>query len=324
MTVSFEWPASHRFSRDAERAAERQSRDAVAQWLSDAQIDPSVNALLADLYVPMAAWLTQLREQRSEPLVVGICGGQGSGKSTISALVKLVLAHGFGQRAVAWSIDDIYKTHEARAAMAESVHPLFATRGVPGTHDIDLGVDLLEALIGLEAGQSVGVPTFDKALDTRADESQWPTCEGPLDIIIVEGWCVGAVAQTQEALREPTNVLEADEDATGNWRREVNRALRDDYPRLFGRLDLLMLLAVSGMERVFEWRRLQEAKLRASLATRADEGVPLRTMTDEQVDRFVMHYERITRHILAEMPARADAVMPIDESHNPASIRFKR
>ena len=157
-------------------------------------------------------------------------------------------------------------------------------------------------------------------MDTRAPQTQWTQCPGPLDVIILEGWCVGAQAQTEEALMEPINELEANEDPLGCWRREVNRALSEDYPPLFAKLNVLLLLQVSGMERVFAWRRLQEEKLRQQIALHPTPSTQV--MSNAEVERFVMHYERITRHILSEMPKRAHAVFPIDETHNPSRVSF--
>ena len=83
---------------------------------------------------------------------------------------------------------------------------------------------------------------------------------------------------------------------------------------------VLILLQVSGMERVFAWRRLQEEKLRQQIALHPTPSTQV--MSNAEVERFVMHYERITRHILSEMPKRAHAVFPIDETHNPSRVSF--
>ena len=272
------------------------------------------------MYAPLAAWFCHLRQKKTGPLVVGLCGGQGSGKSTIAAIMEQVLSLGCGQQTVAISIDDFYKTREERIEMAHTVHPLFSTRGVPGTHDITLGINTLEDLERSREGEIITLPRFDKAMDTRAPQTQWTQCPGPLDVIILEGWCVGAQAQTEEALMEPINELEANEDPLGCWRREVNRALSEDYPPLFAKLNVLLLLQVSGMERVFAWRRLQEEKLRQQIALHPTPSTQV--MSNAEVERFVMHYERITRHILSEMPKRAHAVFPIDETHNPSRVSF--
>jgi len=136
--------------------------------------------------------------------------------------------------------------------------------------------------------------------------------------VLFEGWCVGAVPESDAALLEPINSLEREEDADGVWRRAVNERLGGDYQRLFALIDVLILLRVDGMHRVFEWRRLQERKLAAAAAADAR----TRIMTNEQVDRFIMHYERLTRHILSEMPVRADIVFDLDKSHSAAFVHI--
>lgn len=238
---------------------------------------------------------------RPRPLVVGICGAQGSGKSTVAAGVARRLERD-GRTAAVLSLDDLYLSRERRHALAEKVHPLLATRGVPGTHDVALGRGVIGDLI---AGRPTWLPRFDKAADDPFPVDLWPRINEAVDVVLFEGWCVGAVAQDDDALRVPVNRLEAEEDGDGRWRRHVDASLREDYPPLFAEIDRLVLLAAPGFEVVARWRREQERELRL---TRGG----ARVMTDAAVDRFVAHYERLTRHILAEMPARADLVLRLD------------
>jgi len=239
------------------------------------------------------------------PLVVGVNGAQRSGKTTLCRFLELLFAER-GLRAVTLSIDDLYLTRDERLALARDLHPLFATRGVPGTHDMALGEQMLDALL---AGRSVVLPRFDKAADDRA--AQGNPVEGPVDVVLIEGWCVGTAPQPEAALRDPVNGLEADEDANGVWRREVNRRLATDYAAFFGRIDVLVMLEVAGFEAVRANRALQEQKL----AARNPGGVAI--MDDAALNRFLMHYERLTRWTLKEMPARADVIFAIDEDQRP-------
>jgi D-glycerate 3-kinase len=236
------------------------------------------------------------------PLVVGINGAQGSGKSTLCKFLEVLMVE-HNQRAVTLSLDDLYLTRAERQTMARDEHPLFATRGVPGTHDVPLGEAILDALM---AGQETALPRFDKAVDDRSAEVR--AVEQPVDVVLFEGWCVGAVPQPAEALREPVNRLEAEEDADRTWRREVNRRLATDYAELFGRIGLLVMLKVEGWEAVRANRARQEAKL----------GTGPAVMDDAALDRFLMHYERLTRWQLAEMPGRADIVIPMGRDQRPA------
>nr|WP_255250162.1 kinase [Rhizorhabdus dicambivorans] len=245
------------------------------------------------------------------PFVLGICGAQGSGKSTLSeALAQRMRAAGVNTAVL--SIDDLYKTRAARAALAQDVHPLFAIRGVPGTHDVGIGLDIVAAL---EEGRVAKLPRFDKAQDDRAPEATWIEAPGDTALLILEGWCVGALPETDVALAEPVNHLEREEDGEGRWRRAANAALAGDYQALFGRIDLLVLLAAPGFEAVRDWRVEQEHGLARTAAVGA-KGV----MSDAEVERFIRFYERLTRHILTEMPRRADLVIRLGKDRTPLEI----
>lgn len=113
---------------------------------------------------------------------------RGSGKSTAAALLADFLAL-LGLRTAILSIDDLYLTRSARGRLAREVHPLLVTRGVPGTHDLDLGVRTIDALCALRSGQRLPLPCFDKSTDDRLPPLRWPAIEGPVDIILFEGWC---------------------------------------------------------------------------------------------------------------------------------------
>ena len=240
-----------------------------------------------------------------KPLVVGINGAQGSGKSTLCKFLEVLLIE-HNQRAITLSLDDLYLTRAERLEAAEDHHPLFATRGVPGTHDPALGETIVEAL---QAGRPVTLPRFDKAIDDRAPEGV--PVKSPVEVILFEGWFVGAVPQPAAALREPVNRLEADEDPEGVWRREVNRRLATDYAELFGRIDLLVMLKVPDFSAVRRNRALQEDKLRA----RNPDAPGL--MDAAALKRFLDQDERLTLHMFAEMPARADVLIEIGADQRP-------
>ena len=242
---------------------------------------------------------------QGRPLIVGINGSQGSGKTTLCRFLEaLLLEH--NQRAVTISLDDIYLTSAERAALAKECHPLFATRGVPGTHEVALGQAILDSLVD---GLPIELPRFDKASDDRAAEPTEVLSRN--DVILLEGWCVGAKPQPEAALVAPINRLEAEEDASGKWRREVNRRLATDYADFFDRIDVLVMLEVGSFDMVRAHRKRQEQRL----AARRPDGTAV--MDDAALDRFLMHYERLTRWMLEEMPARADIRIPIGEDQRP-------
>ena len=234
---------------------------------------------------------------RHEARVFGIAGLQGSGKSTLAAQV-IALAQARGLRAATLSIDDGYLNPGARRRLARTVHPLLSTRGPPGTHDIDL---LCRTLDAVRAGRATRLPWFDKGRDRRLPPSRWPTV-GPLDLLVFEGWCLKVPAEGAAALATPVNALERDEDADGTWRRWCNAALGRDYPALWARIDRLLWLQPPGFEIVTDWRWQQE---------RARPGGGMR-LSRTGVNRFVQHFERVSRQALRRLPAIADRTLRLD------------
>jgi D-glycerate 3-kinase len=243
---------------------------------------------------------------RGECLTVGLCGAQGSGKSTLTPVLKRLLEER-GLMVAMLSLDDFYLPLSAREALARIVHPLLKTRGVPGTHDVDLA---LQVIAGLRREGTVSLPAFDKACDDRRPPSEWPRARAPVDVILFEGWCVGALPQPQECLSLALNSLEREEDTNGIWRRHVNHMLAEAYQSLFRDIGFLILLAAPSFDVVYQWRLEQENELRCRVAEEG--GDASRLMSDVELERFICHYERLTRHILAEMPARADIVVSLD------------
>ena len=282
-------------------------------WLSDfiatERLPADFAGVLAKICEPLARDIAA--RAGGGAYTVGLCGAQGSGKSTMAVVVAYLL-ESWGFSVAVLSLDDLYLTAAERGDLAASVHPLLAIRGAPGTHDIDLGRRLLHALA---AEGPVALPSFDKAADDRRPVAEWPVIEAPVDVILLEGWCVGARPQPPADLVTPINSLERDEDPQGLWRAYVNAALAGPYQTLFGRIDHLVLLRAPSFEVVLAWRREQETKLRQRLIA---QGLPRgRAMSDEAVARFIAHYERLTRWILAEMPGRADAVIALDAARRP-------
>ena len=283
-------------------------RGDVEAWCAAEGIARPSDALIGDFYVPMAAWVADHAEERT--LVLGLNGAQGTGKSTLARLLKQLLLRIHGMRAAILSLDDLYLTAAERLRRAESIHPLLATRGVPGTHDTKLGTGVIHCL---REGKPIALPRFDKARDDRAPVAKWPPWEGRCDVVIFEGWCVGARPQRVDELDEPVNALEREDDPSGDWRWYVNRELGGHYQSLFAELDLLVMLRPKGFDRVYAWREAQEARLREA-------GGGPEVMTPEEVRRFVMHFERLTRFMWEEMPGRADAVVLLGDDHLPERV----
>lgn len=320
--------------------------DLIADFARDHGLQGDFAHQAGALHLPLAEHVETVAKTRGGTLTVGLCGPQGSGKSTtVDLLSRLLQAQGL--RTATLSIDDLYLARGRRRALAARVHPLLLTRGPPGTHDVALGVDVLARLA--RRGR-VRLPRFDKASDDPCPEANWPVFDGPADVVLFEGWCIGARPQAPEALDAPVNALERDRDPDGVWRRFVNDALAGEYQRLFGAIDLLVQLRPPSFETVLRWRRQQEQELRRRIgklprcslesATASPELKKVspgfgkvsssfphlwrRTMSDAEVAVFVQHYERLTRHIDAEMPSRADVLVILGEDRQALSMRFGR
>jgi len=262
------------------------------------------------VWLPVASWIAQQKLDVGGVPVFGIHGGQGSGKSTLSqALAKLYKA-ALGWNVAIVSIDDLYLPHQDRQKLASNVHPLLATRGVPGTHDVQLGMSIFSKLKSLEPGQTLAIPAFDKASDDRLPEDQWHLYHGPVDLVLFEGWCVGCQSVDSKELLAPVNDLEAREDTEGEWRSWVNQQLAGDYQQWFGMLDRLIMLKVPGMNSVLEWRSQQEAENKLNAKGSAD-----RSFDQAGLVRFIQHYQRLTENALRDMPERADLVLELNSAH---------
>ncbi|HET7779948.1 MAG TPA: kinase [Rudaea sp.] len=250
------------------------------------------------------AVLDTLTHAAPRPWLIGLSGLQGSGKSTLAGqLVELAARRAIG--ALALSIDDFYFGRAARQRLARDVHPLLATRGVPGTHDVDLLLGTLDALRTATPRRPARVPRFDKGLDTRVAPSRWRSVARKPDFVILEGWCIGVPPQDEAALLKPVNELERDEDRDARWRNWVNAQLARHYVPLWQRLDRLVMLQAPSCAIVARWRDEQERALRRRNAPRALSPAALR--------RFLMHYERLSRQALKTLPARADLRIVLDE-----------
>lgn len=289
-----------------------QIASAITSFLTEHRLPQGYLETLDQHIRPIAQSLADRSQQQpGKSLWVGINGSQGSGKTTMAAALVMLLEQQFQRRALAVSIDDFYLTRSERLSLASDVHPLLQTRGVPGTHDIALAQQTLSALDHASAVEKVTIPVFNKAIDDRAPEIDWPKVNAPVDIIILEGWCVGAQAQSIEALIEPVNELEATQDREGNWRHYVNAQLQLDYRELFERFDINIMLKAPSFNCVYQWRLEQENKLREKTAGQGD-GL----MSEAEVLRFIQHYQRITEHNLEILPEKIDYLLELDEQRN--------
>jgi len=298
------------------KGIERDQR--INEFISRHRLPDKFRGLILEHYMPLVSWLIRHYHQR-ETIVLGINGAQGTGKSTLADFIRLELEADAGWRVAVLSLDDFYLTKAERQQLSIDAHPLLMTRGVPGTHDLRMLAACLDRLRLLDADQEYSLPRFDKARDNRADPETWPVVAGPIDLIILEGWCIGSQPQEAAALEDPVNGLERDRDASGDWRCYVNEQLADRYAELFAELDLLIFLQVPDFDAVYRWRLEQEEKL-ADKTT--EEGVGI--MDSGQVADFIQYFERITRFNLDSLPAIADVTLQLDDDHDCVRSHYRQ
>lgn len=283
--------------------------DLQAELLAAVDLPVDFMAEVEGLWAPLADRIAARRRERGGTLVVGVCGPQGSGKSTGAQALRVLLEHA-GLRVAVLSLDDLYLTRRSREILSVMVNNrLFLTRGVPGTHDAVMGREVLDALA--RPGR-VALPRFDKAADEPLPEAEWPVVEGPVDVVLFEGWCVGARPQPEADLDGPVNALELAEDLQGRWRLYANERLAGSYRRLFKPIRFLVQLRAPSFDTVYGWRLEQEEKLIA----RTGQG-----MDPNELHRFIQHYERLTRWIDEEMPGRADVVVQLDAARKVVDVK---
>jgi len=268
---------------------------------------------LNNYYLPICEKIfKKLRKKKIK--IIGLTGGQGAGKSTITQIIKLIFEIKYNFNVTFFSIDDFYKTLRERETLSKKIHPMFKTRGVPGTHDTKLLSKIFNDL-SKKNFKPVYVPRFDKSIDDRFPKSKWQKISKKPDLIIFEGWCVGAKAQTKKQLLKPINILEKNNDSKLIWRTKVNNELNNNYRKIFSKIDCLVFLKVPNFECVYKWRLLQENKLKLTSKGK-------KIMSPKQVREFIMYYERITKQMLEDLSKNAYAVLSLDKKHRLSKLKF--
>lgn len=270
---------------------------------------------LKRFYIPFCSWIA--KQHKDKPLLIGLNGAQGSGKTTLTKLLCEILNTGFGKKTLHLGLDDFYLSKQQRSSLATRIHPLLKTRGVPGTHNIELAQTIIDHLLNSD-NSTVLMPQFDKASDDVIDTSQHTKVRSDYNIIIFEGWCVGTPAEESRALLTSTNQLEEKHDKDGTWRRYVNAQLATGYKSLFSLINIQIYLQIPDFNMIKQWRQLQEEKLKAKNTEASDN-----TMSSNEIDLFIMHFERLTRFNANIMPDLADVVLKIDDTHQVSDIMFK-
>ncbi len=269
---------------------------------------------LNKFYLPLSEWLYSIYKKDKKIKIIGLSGGQGAGKSTITSILKFILKKKYGLDICIFSIDDFYKTKIERIKMSKKIHPLFLTRGVPGTHDLVLINKTIKKLKEKKF-RTVVIPKFDKSIDDRSKKVKWQKIKKPPHLIIFEGWCIGARQQRNSVLKKSLNLIEKKYDVDLNWRKTVNNHLKNQYKKLFNKLDKLVYLKAPSFDCVFKWRLLQEQKMKLTSKNK-------KIMSKSQIKRFIMFYERITRHMMKDSSKISDLTIFLDKSHRSKKMKF--
>ena len=269
---------------------------------------------LNKFYLPLADWIYSIFKIDNKTKIIGLSGGQGAGKSTITEILKFILKKKYKLNLCVFSIDDFYKTKKERKLLSKKIHPLFLTRGVPGTHDLNLMIKTIKQL-KKKKFKTVFIPRFNKSIDDRHRRSKWQKIKNQPDVIIFEGWCVGAKHQTNTELKKPLNLIEKKYDPDCKWRKTVNNLLKNRYKKLFNKIDRLVYLQAPNFSHILKWRWLQEQKMKLTLKNK-------KTMSKSQVKNFIMFYERITKHMMKNSSKISDLTIFLDKSHRSKKMKF--
>jgi len=273
--------------------------------------------MIRSFLIPICFWLAK-KTNKKEPLIIGLAGGQGTGKTTITSIISIILKKYFKLDIFKISIDDFYKTRKQRALLSKNKHSLLMTRGVPGTHDIDIMLNFFKK-IKVKKFKILKLPKFNKGVDDRCKQSLWYKIQSKPDVVILEGWCVGARSQNSKELKKPVNSLEKTHDQNFKWRQYVNYQLETKYKKLFNQLDGLLYLRAKNFSLLRRWRLKQEKKLWLKSKNKKN----LKIMNKDQVKNFMDTYQRITQQMFKDMPKYSSIIMNLNSSHQIKNIRYR-
>ena len=291
-------------------------RPMITKFINENKLPNDFSKTAEDYFIPLAEEIKLHQLSAETTYFVGINGSQGSGKSTLSAFIKDYLTENYGMNVVVMSLDDFYFSREERQIVAKNVHPLFTTRGVPGTHNMHQAKSVINSL---KHQQSTIIPRFNKATDNPHPVSSWSKVSSAMDIVIFEGWCWGVEPQTSQQLTKPVNALESIEDNNAAWRNHVNLQLSVHYKPLYSLMDKWVMLKAPGFKDIYAWRLEQEKKLNAAVTNHDKQGI----MNEQQIQRFIEHYQRLTEHGLSTLPNTCDHIFELNHERTITAHKLK-
>ena len=267
--------------------------------------------------IPICFWISKKAEKK-RPYFVGLAGGQGTGKTTISSLIRIILIKYFKLNVFRISIDDFYKTRKERINLSKKIHPMLLTRGVPGTHDINMILNFFKKS-KVKKFKRLKLPTFNKAVDDRFNKNRWYDLKKRPDVVIFEGWCVGAKSEKNISLKKTINSMEKVKDQKQIWRRYVNQQLKSKYKSLHSQLNCLIYLKAKNFSLLQKWRLKQERKLWVNSKKKSN----LKIMSRGDVINFMQTYQRITQNMFRYMPKYASIILTLNSNHQIKSAVYK-
>jgi len=275
--------------------------------------------MLKSFLIPACFWISSKAKSKN-PFILGLVGGQGTGKTTTSSILEIILKKYFKLNVFKISIDDFYKTRKERLNLSKKIHPLLMTRGVPGTHDINIMLDFFKKSKGRKF-KPFKLPKFNKAIDDRCKKNQWYTLKKRPDVIIFEGWCVGAKAEKNSTLKKSINSMEKSKDTKLIWRKYVNNELKSKYKKLYDQLDCLIYLKAQSFSLLQKWRLIQEKKLWLKNKNKKTKN---KIMTKEDVLSFMQTYQRVTQNMFKFAPKYASIIFNLNSDHQIKSAIYKK
>ena len=274
--------------------------------------------MIKSFLIPISFWIAN-KVEKKKPFILGLSGGQGSGKTTISSIISIILSKYFKLNVFKISIDDFYKTRKKRLELSKKVHPLLMVRGVPGTHDINVMLDFFKRTKEKKF-KSIKLPRFNKATDDRYNKKLWYSVKRRPDVIIFEGWCVGAKAEQNYTLKTPINSLEKLKDQKIIWRRFVNKQLKSKYKKLYDQLNCLLFIKAKNFSLLRQWRIKQEKKL----SLKSKRSNKLKIMSDKEIINFMQTYQRITQNMFKSVPKYASIILNLNSNHQIKSVVYNK
>ncbi|MDC0861356.1 kinase [Alphaproteobacteria bacterium] len=253
-------------------------------------------------YIPIIEKIKNLKK-------IMISGPQGSGKSTLSELIKSIFPNIYNKEVTILRLDDFYLRKSERLKLSKNVHSLLKVRGVPGTHDIKL---LKKIIKKLELKKfPIYLPSFDKLKDDRRKNFRKIN---ESDLIIFEGWCLGANFINDSFLKKNINSLEAENDPQFIWRNYYNNILKKDYQKIFLKFKYTIYIQAPSFECIYKWRLEQEFKLKKKKLT---------VSSKTNIKKFIQYFEKLTIWMSTEMSKDSNILINLDTNQLINKILYK-